>query len=203
MFIQFFVGQFPFPAKICLCLSATRKNSLKTLLTSHSGWTLDSDHVCRSHHSMTSIVRLYSNHKRRSTNYNARRPGSRAPRLTSTIRPLERHHLLRQQNHLAPVTKRFLQANDQTGTAQTDTRTNSNTLRSFSIVFSPSFSREIPANLDHVSRSCRTFQQVCFLNKILILYIDFTFILSDGELGLPGNKKEKGENFSRPALAVF
>ena len=47
------------------------KTVCKTLLTSHSGWTLDSDHVRRSHHSMTSIVRLYSNHKLRSTNHNA------------------------------------------------------------------------------------------------------------------------------------
>ena len=65
VFVQFFMGQFFFLAKICLqyvCLLLA-KTVCKTLLTSHSGWTLDSDHMRRLHHSMTSIMRLYSNHK--------------------------------------------------------------------------------------------------------------------------------------------
>ena len=69
VFVQFFIGQFCVPAKICLPLLA--KTVCKALLTNHSGWTLDSDHVRRSHHSMTSFVRLNSNHKLRSTNQNA------------------------------------------------------------------------------------------------------------------------------------
>ena len=60
---NFSSDSFPFLQKfayICLLLAET---VFKTLLTSHSGWTLGSDHVCRSHHSMTSIMHLYSNHK--------------------------------------------------------------------------------------------------------------------------------------------
>ena len=66
-FVQFFIAQFSFPAKICLFLSATRKNSNLQNFVDQSLW-LDSglitcaDHVRWSHHSMTSIVRLYSNH---------------------------------------------------------------------------------------------------------------------------------------------
>ena len=32
VFVQFFIEQFSFPEKICLCLSATRKNSLQNLV---------------------------------------------------------------------------------------------------------------------------------------------------------------------------
>ena len=70
VFVQFSIGQFFFPVKICLCLSATHQTVCKTLLTSHSGWTLDSDHVRRSRHLMTSVVRLYSNYKLCYTNQN-------------------------------------------------------------------------------------------------------------------------------------
>ena len=60
------IAQFSFPAKICLALSATRKQSLQNFLDQSlyldSGLITCADHVRRSHHSMTSIVRLYSNH---------------------------------------------------------------------------------------------------------------------------------------------
>ena len=63
--IEFSPDWFYLPAKIlpvfvCLLLD---KAVCKTLLTSHSGWTLDFDHVRQSHNSMTLFVRLYSNHK--------------------------------------------------------------------------------------------------------------------------------------------
>ena len=53
-----------------IALPLLPKTVCKTLLTSHSSWTLDTNHVRRSHHSMTSIVRLYSNHTLLSTNQN-------------------------------------------------------------------------------------------------------------------------------------
>ena len=60
-FVQFFIAQFSFAAKICLFLSATRKNSLQNFVD--QSLYLDSGLItCRSHHSMTSIMRLYSNH---------------------------------------------------------------------------------------------------------------------------------------------
>ena len=55
-------------ASVCPLLA---KTVCKTLLISRSCWTLDSDHVCRSHHSMWSTVRLYSNHTLLWTNQNA------------------------------------------------------------------------------------------------------------------------------------
>ena len=67
---NFLSDSFPFLRKFAYVCPLLAKTVCKTLLTSHSGWTLDSDHVRRSHHSKTSIVRLYSNHKLRSTNHN-------------------------------------------------------------------------------------------------------------------------------------
>ena len=48
-----------------------KKKVCKSLLTSHLFWTLDSDYVRLSDHSMTSIVCLYSNHKLRYTRHNS------------------------------------------------------------------------------------------------------------------------------------
>ena len=57
-FVQMFIAQFSFPAKICLFLSATRKNSLLNFvdrsLYLDSGLITCADHVRPSHHSMTS-----------------------------------------------------------------------------------------------------------------------------------------------------
>ena len=61
-FVQFFIVQFSFPAKICQFLSATQKKQFAKLCSPVTLSGLWSDHVRRSHHSMTSIVRLYSNH---------------------------------------------------------------------------------------------------------------------------------------------
>ena len=63
-FVQFFIAQFSFPAKICLFLFAVRKNSLRNFVDQSlyldSGLITCANHVRWSHHSMTSIVRLYS-----------------------------------------------------------------------------------------------------------------------------------------------
>ena len=56
-FVQLFIAKFSFPAKLCLFLSAIDQS-----LYLDSGLITCADHVRWSHHSMTSIVRLYSNH---------------------------------------------------------------------------------------------------------------------------------------------
>ena len=65
-FVQFFIAQFSFLAKTWLFLSVTRKNSLPNFVEQSlyldSGLITCANHMRRSHHSMTSIVRLYSNH---------------------------------------------------------------------------------------------------------------------------------------------
>ena len=68
---NFLLDSFPFLRKFACVCPLLAITVCKTLLTSRSRWTLDSDHVRRSHHSMTSIVRLYSNHTLLYTNQNA------------------------------------------------------------------------------------------------------------------------------------
>ena len=47
-FVQYFIAQFSFPAKICLFLSATRKNSLLNFVDQSTLPGLWTDHVRRS-----------------------------------------------------------------------------------------------------------------------------------------------------------
>ena len=63
-----------------------------------------------------------------------------------------------------------------------------NTIRRFSIVSSPYISHEIPANLNHNLVLFDLFNRRLFSHQnknVRGLYIHFTFILSDSELGLP------------------
>ena len=65
-FVQFFIPQFSFLAKIWLFLSVTRKNSLQNFVDQSlyldSRLITCSDHVGRSHHSMTSIASILQSH---------------------------------------------------------------------------------------------------------------------------------------------
>ena len=57
-----FLSRENLPVFVRSAVRYSQKQFAKTLLTSHPSWALNSGHVRRSHHSMTSIVRLYSNH---------------------------------------------------------------------------------------------------------------------------------------------
>ena len=72
-FLKTFVAPFRPPPTDCPWVSedATRQNSLQNFVDQSLWLDWDSDHVRRSRHSMTSILRLYSNHKLRSTNQHA------------------------------------------------------------------------------------------------------------------------------------
>ena len=66
-FVQFFIAQLSFPAKICLFLSATRKNSLQNFVDQSlyldSGLITCADHMRRSHHSMdVNLVSILLSH---------------------------------------------------------------------------------------------------------------------------------------------